>query len=391
MTTEASCRPPGTESPRVLLVDDEPAVVAALRRQLRGRLVVDTATSGPEALELIAMGASQGSGYAVVVSDMQMPGMNGAVLLRRVRERSPRTVRVLLTGQADVHAAVEAINQGWVFRFLWKPCQPDALLGCLQDAVLQHRLITAERELQERTLRASIRALVDTLALANPVAFTRADRIKRRVVGLAEAAGAADGWQMEIASMLAQLGTVSLPPDVVERLHRGAPLDDPQEGLVERLPELALEVIAGIPRLEAVREMIRFQPQRFDGRGPVSDRLAGGAIPLGARLLAVATAYDRLDAQGIAAADALACLRQDPGRFDPEVLDSLEALLSHEQPGRPVANISLADVSPGMILAADVITGGGRLLCGQGQEVTDRVLARLRAEPDVVDRVAIRA
>lgn len=369
----------------VLLVDDEPSVVAGLRRHLHGRYVVHTATTPFEALQIVDGNPQLG----VVVSDMQMPGMNGPALLKHIKDRSPTTVRVLLTGQADLDAAVDAINEGHVFRFLWKPCDVDSLLTCLQDAATQHRLMIAERELQEKTLRGSVRALLETLSMASPMAFARADRIKRRVVELATALGADTLWEIEIASMLAQLGTVSLSPSVVEQLHRGQPLTDAQQAEADGLPEMAVKILTGIPRLEGITRMIRLQRQRFDGRGPVANNLVGVDIPLGSRLLAIATAYDALEARGTTVDIGVAALREDRGRYDPDAIDTLRELLRADTSQREIAALAVDQLMLGMVLAADVMTQAGILLYGQGQELTDRALERLRKWPGVCEPVAV--
>src|SRR3954451_19706844 len=117
---------------RVLLVDDEPAVVAALTRHLRRRFDVVIATGGREALAVVDATAEP---FDVVVSDLRMPGMTGIDVLSQVRARSPRTARILLTGHADVDSAVEAVNRAGLFRFLIKPCPPEELVGVLEEAV----------------------------------------------------------------------------------------------------------------------------------------------------------------------------------------------------------------------------------------------------------------
>jgi signal transduction histidine kinase len=133
--------------PRVLFVDDEPNILESIRDSLRRHFDVVTATSGAEGLHELAKQA-----FAVVVSDFQMPGMNGAKFLAQARIVSPQAIRILLTGQASVHDAIEAVNHGNIFRFLTKPCSPPDLKRALDDAIEQARLVTADRELLERKL-----------------------------------------------------------------------------------------------------------------------------------------------------------------------------------------------------------------------------------------------
>ncbi len=152
---------------KILLVDDEPNVLAGFARQLRESHTVETAPGGAEALDALD---TRGP-FAVVVSDMRMPGMDGAAFLARARDRYPDTVRILLTGYADIQSAIEAINRGGIFRFLTKPCPPHILTGALDDALAHYRLVTAERELVDMALRDSVPVVGEGLALANPSAF----------------------------------------------------------------------------------------------------------------------------------------------------------------------------------------------------------------------------
>jgi EAL domain-containing protein (putative c-di-GMP-specific phosphodiesterase class I)/CheY-like chemotaxis protein len=137
------------DRPRILLVDDEPALLAGLRRQLRPYYDIVCSTEPAAALDILT---SQGP-FAVVVSDMRMPVMDGAVFLEHARTLAPDATRVLLTGQADIPATIAAINRGQVFRFLCKPCPAEELLDTLQAAVDEHTRFQAERRLLDRSLR----------------------------------------------------------------------------------------------------------------------------------------------------------------------------------------------------------------------------------------------
>jgi DNA-binding NtrC family response regulator len=142
---------------RILCVDDEPNVLEGLERVMHRRCSLLTAGSGEEALRILAGPEA----VDVIVSDMRMPRMNGATLLAECRKRSPDTVRLLLTGQADLESAISAVNDGHVFRFLTKPCPTPVLVEALTAALEQHRLITSEKILLERTLVGSMRALTE--------------------------------------------------------------------------------------------------------------------------------------------------------------------------------------------------------------------------------------
>src|SRR5450631_170470 len=149
---------------RILCVDDEPNVLHAIERQFRKRFEITIALGPDLALREIA----ERGPFAVVVSDLRMPGMDGVQFLARVRQISPDTVRIMLTGEADFSAAIEAVNQGNIFQFLSKPCPAEMLGRALDAALEQHALIMAERELLERTLTGSVEVLSEILSLVNP-------------------------------------------------------------------------------------------------------------------------------------------------------------------------------------------------------------------------------
>ncbi|MES2642662.1 MAG: HD domain-containing phosphohydrolase [Myxococcota bacterium] len=354
------------DRPRLLLVDDEPAVLEGLQLHLRRRFTTSTATSGPEALALIA----DSEPFAVVMSDMRMPGMNGATLLAQVRQRSPDSVRLLLTGYSEIDAAIAAVNEGQVFRFLTKPCPPEVLVSQLAAAAEQHRLVTAERVLLEQTLRGAVRALTDLLGLASPAAFGRAGRVKDHVTRLCAALALPDAWHVEVAAMLSQIGCITLPPATVEKHYLGLPLLPADQAMVDRLPALAFQLLGPIPRMEPVREILAAMDRRFD----TSARLP---LPLGARLLKLALDHDLLDTRGLDTDTLLATLRGRTGWYDPVLLDAWCALEAPDAAVDAVHEVRLVELRAGMVFAADVRTRAGMLLIARGYEATPGILERL--------------
>ena len=369
VTDDALLRP--TERVRVLCVDDEPSVLAALSRALRPHYDVVTADGAASAIARI----ESEPGFAVVVSDLRMPGTDGIAFLARVRQLAPDTVRVLLTGHADLSGAIAAVNEGEIFRFLVKPCDTSALLKALRAASEQHRLITAERVLLEQTVHGSIKALTDLLAIVQPASFGRATRVKRHVEALAEALDLPDRWQIEVAALLSQVGFIVIPPETAERVHAGRQLSGAEHDLLDRLPYVAERLIASIPRLDAVRAILRYSQTSFAaGPGAAAD---GEEVPMGARLLKVAQDLDVLEAQGIPAGLALDMLESRDGVYHPEVLAAMRRLHGSEERSAVLEEMRLVDVRPGMIFAADVALSGGQLLVARGQEVTASLLERI--------------
>jgi response regulator RpfG family c-di-GMP phosphodiesterase len=359
-----------SDKPHILCVDDEPRVLESLALNLRKYCRLSTALNGPVALQVV----DSPDPPVVVVSDMRMPEMDGATLLAQIRERSPDITRILLTGQADIDSAVAAVNHGQVFRFLTKPCAPQAFLAAVRDAIEQNRLVTAERVLLEQTLRGSIAALAEALSLSNPLSFGRSVRIKNHVGEIAKAARIPTTWQLDVAATLSQIGCVTLPDSTCEKLYYGRPLDLEDAKLVDRLPQVAIQLIEHIPRLETVRALVEHQNRNFDGSagGPT-----GEAIPQGSRILKIAIDFDMLEASGMSPELIFGTMISRTGRYDPVLLTAFSRAKAGTQ-DHNLQEVTLANLRVGMILVRDVETKSGMLLIGRGQEVTAGLLQRLQ-------------
>lgn len=361
-------------APRVLCVDDERNALDALRRQLEGEFAVQTAPGAMAGLDAIR----SGDGFAVVISDLRMPEMDGVAFLKQVRRLAPDTSRVLLTGHADLASALAAVNEGSVFRFLTKPSSRDALRGAVAAGVEQHRLVTAERLLLEQTLHGSIQALTDVLALIHPAGFGRAMRAKALVRELVCGLGVESRWEVEVAAMLSQVGVVALAPELVERLYRGEPLTYFERLAVDRLPAITVDLVSAIPRMEGVAHILACQPLRFDGQGGAGDSPRGTDLPWGARVLKLVLDYDDLVSRGISCEEAIATLHSREGSYDPELLASFVALQAADRDREPVVEIGLRALEEGMVFAEDVRTPSGVLLIARGQEASTRLIERVR-------------
>lgn len=353
--------------PLVLCVDDEPRVVEALVAHLRRDYHVLTAHSGAAALQTMR---EQGA-PAVIVTDMRMPVMDGAALLKRVKQLYPETTRVLLTGDAGRDAAVSAVNDGQIFRFLTKPCPPDQLRGAIEAALGHHRLLVAERMLLQETLIGAIKALVDVLAMTNPVAFGRATRVKRLAMDLAAALGEKSFWQLEAAALLSQIGYVSLPVELVEKLYYGKRLTAEERVLADGAPQVAHKLLARIPRLEGVMDILA-------ASGRDKPDLPEGLARLGAGILHVVLEYDALISQGQSPAEALKTIRARTDRDQSRLLNTLETLLGESSEDQEVSEIPVGRVRPGMVFLDDLHTPVGTLLVPKGFEVTETFLERMR-------------
>ncbi len=360
-------------SDRILFVDDDSNLLASFQRQLRNQFLVDISSDGKLGLESIT---HQGP-YAIIVSDFRMPGMDGVQFLSRAREIAPDSVRMLLTGYADVQTAIEAVNEGNIFRLLTKPCLPDTLTKALTAGIKQYQLVTAERELLEKTLSGSIKVLSEVLSLVNPEAFGRAARIARYVRQIASRMGLAEVWQFETAAMLSQIGWIILQEETLKKIYRGVELTKEEEQRFNMHPSIASDLIAKIPRMEKIAEIIAYQEKHFDGSGIPQDSRQGEQIPLGARILKAVLDFDALEASGNSKSAALRQLNQRGGWYDSQVLTALEAVMGIEAKYE-VRNLKVWELKEKMILAEDIKNPRGILLIAKGMEVNRPLIERLK-------------
>lgn len=388
---------------KILCVDDDPGILSVYRLlhgrqgQLGETFHIETASSGEEGLEAIRRGAS----YAVVISDMGMPGLDGVQFLSRVREVAPASIRMMLTGYVDVEVAMNALNEGHIFRFLTKPCSLAPLMKALAAGVRQYRLVMAEKELLEKTLAGCIKMLADVLSLVSPAAFSRAVRVQRLVQRLATALGVENAWQLEVAALLSQTGCVTLPESILAKVCLSAELTPEESALYKAHVKVGHDLIASVPRLEEVAAIVAYQEKGFDGSGVPADGKHGQEIPLGSRILKVALDFDQLEFQGLPGQKALARMRHRLELYDPAIFDVLSAIVeagacieikelylrdlmapletkaNAEAPQARHDNPSGAQLAP-LVLAEDVLTNNGVLMLSKGQKITLALLQRLR-------------
>lgn len=359
---------------KILFVDDDPNILASFTRQLRRNFAVETAPGGGQALELLA---SQGP-FAVVVSDFKMPGMDGVQFLNRLRKASPDTVRMLLTGYADVETSIRAVNEGNIFRLLTKPIDNEALVRALVAGIRQYRLVTAEKELIEKTLQGSIRLVTDVLSLADPLSFGRASRLVHYMGQVSSHLLGEIPWEYITATMLSQLGYLTLPEKIRQKLEKHKELSEEEQALYQRHPLLAAEMISAVPRMEEVAEIIRWQQARYDGAGPGQEGVKGEALPMGSLILKALLDFDAMIAAGDSKGKALLALQEREGAYDPMVLDALAGVLG-EEADYDYLQADVYQLKEGMILDEDLLCNRkNRLLLAKGNRLNAAAIQFIR-------------
>ncbi|HTE47564.1 MAG TPA: HD domain-containing phosphohydrolase [Gemmatimonadaceae bacterium] len=363
---------PAKVRPPVLCVDDELHVLQGIERTLQSRFAVTAVSNAADAIVALQLGGP----FAVIVCDFRLAETDGVRLLTQVREIAPMTVRLLLTGHASMDDAIAAINEGHIFGFVRKPCRPDLLVQRVSDAVAQHRLLTVEQDLLEKTLHGAIKALTDLMAVSCPVAAARATRVTRYACDIAVAMRV-ERWEIEIAGMVSQIGCMTLPPELIERVYRGATLEVWEQALVDRLPTIARNILGTIPRLEGVCAILGHMGDRFDLR-PIEGRVVA-EVPIGARILRVASDFDTLvESRGVTIDDAVRQLGAVRGVYDPRAVEALATASAFFVVGLQTHEILLCDVEVGMVFVSDVLNPAGLLIIARGQDLTAVLRERVR-------------
>ena len=364
---------PTQPSQSILCVDDDPNILAALQRQFRKTFAIETAIGPEQGLAAIA----EKGPFAVVMSDLRMPGMNGIQFLTAVRTLAPDTVRVMLTGQADLADAIAAVNQGAIFRFLLKPSNPIILAKVIESALEQHRLIVAERHLLQQTLVGCVEVLAEVLSIIEPVAFSRTTRVLRYVRHLAAILNLTDSWQVEAAAMLSQIGWITFPTDIAQKASSDQPLSPEQSLRFLEHPGAAARIIERIPRLQTVAKIVESQCAPYQataiGLEPDAPR---DLVRFSASVLRAAIDFDERRRRGMSYAATLADMHLLADQYHPQVIAALTRIEAVELAEWTKA-VSLDALAPGMIIEEDLCVRTGMCLIGRGQQLTPTSLQRL--------------
>ncbi|OGI11201.1 MAG: hypothetical protein A2Y40_04985 [Candidatus Margulisbacteria bacterium GWF2_35_9] len=351
----------------VLFVDDEPFVLNGIKRQLYNKLNIITANSGLEALEIV----KSNSNIAIIVSDYKMPEMNGIQLLSKVREKHPNIIRIILTGNCDLEAAITAINKSNIFRIIMKPSSVDDLVSVLSDGFKQYKLQQAEKELLEITLLESINTLSDILSLMNPVAFNRAKRLQHYVNQISELWGLKDAWWLNMSATLSQIGCVSIPPEIITTINSGYDVSPEEQKIYDSYLDVSASLIKAIPRLEKVAAVISKMKEAI-----YLDISEASAITIGAHILHVANKFDDLINKGMSRSDIIKSFEDQGNKYHHKVLNALTKVELYKTVQHEIT-IDIDTIQLGMHLASDLVTKKGNVLARQGDKVSSALFAMI--------------
>jgi response regulator RpfG family c-di-GMP phosphodiesterase len=362
---------------RVLIVDDDPVVLGVYERALRGLAEVTLAENPRAAFSALFGGGEE---FAVVVSDMHMPMLNGLQLLIEVGRRCPDTMRIMITSSEDQKTAVDAVNSGRVFRFLPKPCRPDVLKAAVVAALEQFHKVKTERELFEQTFNGVVQVLTGVVSAVQPESLGQWQNLRERARLLGKALEMTDTWEIETAAMLLRVGITTIPRPVLAKIRTGDKLSDLESDLLHRIPEIGARMLENIPRLRPVAQMIQYQSRGYDGSGWPEEGPSGKDIPLGARILRALVDLRGWEDSGLTTEKAVMKLREDPRAYDPDVIHKLDVFVEDPDAHKlvEVEERYVEDLIPGMVLATDVLSDEKVSLIAKGTALTPVLVERLR-------------
>ncbi len=410
---------------RILFVDDEPSILAALRRLMRRHsyqcYFAEGAHQGLEILDTTAID--------LIVSDMQMPEMDGAAFLAAVKKRWPFSVRFLMTGYADVNTAIDALNQGGINRYISKPWDDGALLEAIEEGLRIRRLEREKKRLIDQSRRQNdelrrlnkeleaqvdarsretqktsdmlkkaiqqIETSYDTFVQVFSTVISSRPQLQKgqshQVANLSRALAQrlsldkAQALHVYYAALLHEIGKLNLPDDILTRAE--AHLTYRDRDTYQKYPEMGEMFLSAISALAPTAKIIRQHMELYDGTG-YPDRLKGHNIELGARILRVAHDFVGLQSGLITttphdAEQAYRYIDEYAGRrYDPDIVGLLRPLAhdfaitltqEHEKICTP------SELEPGMVLTRDLVSRNGILLMVSGSSLNEHMIDKLRA------------
>ncbi|MCC9642838.1 response regulator [Rhodopirellula sp. JC740] len=352
---------------RILLVDDDCSLLNTLKRNLAFDFEVSTCESGPEALALI----QKSEPFSVIMVDMRMPGMEGIEVIQKARPLTPNSVFLMLTGNQDLTTAMNAVNEGQVFRFLNKPCQMSDIKTAIEAGIKQYDLVTSKDELLKKTFAGAISVLVEIIEYVDdPMVDT--DDIQASVVEMLSDTKLGSDWRVPLTSRLMVAGIPLLSIDQREKLASTPIASDEHRAVVNQVFSVSSQLIKQIPRLEPVAELLDRMTTLDVEAGSCAndeDRIA--------QSLLLSYYQSLLKRRGEDASTAIAELEELFPNLDAEVSDRLQQSVD-SLPPKTIENISTSELLTGMTVAEDVRAPNGLLLIASGRKLSPPMVTRLR-------------
>lgn len=423
----------------LLLVDDEQNILSSLRRLFRPvGYKIHMATGGQQGLEIL-----EKEKIDLIISDMKMPEMDGAEFLAKVAKQWPDTVRILLTGYADIESTISAVNEGKIYQYISKPWDDNDILISVRQAlhqkylekerdrlleltskqkkVLQNLNANLENKVKSRT--EEVRQTMGQLQVAHTSLkknYVSTIKVFSNIIELSEGGDSShtrnitdlahkiakkvgmsddDAQQVIFASLLRNIGRIGLPNELVSKPLNN--LDNEETKKVLKHPVIGQGILMALDYLQDAATIIRHQYELYDGSG-YPDHLQGQNIPLGARIISLVSDYfagqeGLLSSERLSASESREYIKRNSGiRYDQKLVDVLFELLGvtdstiSKQKKVGGVKISSLNLKDGMVLARDLVMYNGVILLTKGHKLTEDIIRRIiKMESSVQEDIII--
>jgi len=357
---------------KILMIDDDKDILASYQVNLRKDFIVRIASNANQAMEILKEEADIG----VIVTDYKMPDVNGINLLKMIRQIYHDPIRIMITGFADMQIAVNAVNEGSIFRFLTKPMPTPELKQIIQDALVQYNLKKNEKELLNNTLKGTLKLLIDLISLSIPQSLNIGSQARMIARKIGVKAGEIEIWELEVASLLSNIGLLLLPNDIIQKKAEGKDLTSSEAAVFSNHPELGAKLIGHIPRFEKISDAILHINDNF---GSKNDRnIANESIPLYSRILKVSNDYIQHIQSNKSALEAYEKMLEFYYQYDPKLLELLLSEVVGSENNRKIKQIKLMELKSGMVAAKDIVDERETILFKKDKEITEPIIIRLQ-------------
>lgn len=357
----------------VLFIDDDINLLNSFKRLMNDEFNVVTAQAPETGLQIM----EHDGPFAIIVSDMKMPGLSGVEVLSCAHKINPDTVRVLLTGFTEHQCAIDAVNIGKVNKFLTKPCDLDTMSSVLRAGIRQYQSTLSEKELLGRTYNGIINVLSQILAIVNPVAQSKANRLKQYCRHITDEIHLEEKFIVEVAAMLSQLGCITISQETLERYEYGGTLDENELQQIKKNNILVQKLLMNIPMFEDIAEILALSDKQIHKSDSSSRDYKQHNLKLSGKILQVANGIDRYITSGVSPLDAISLLKDDIHFNDNELVDSLNTY-DFNIKNMIRMYVCANELNTKMIIDSDIYSTNGVLLVKKGQSVTYQILSSLK-------------
>lgn len=363
---------------KILIVDDDPQILAMYPVRFNKVVDIITAERASIALDLLKQ-----EKFAVFVVDYNLPEMNGLELIKQAQIISPDTISLILTGEANLDLAISAINQGNIFKFLVKPCSYKVMAAAFIDALKEYRTIRAKISKHKQNYTGVVAGFIHIIKLLKPSFLSTRKNLELYISAISANLSPDTINDFQLSVLLAALNFDTISPEISQKIQEGTTLNKEEALIASNIPKAMEMLLQKIPMLSKAKELIRYSLKHFNGIGYPHDDLIEEAIPYEARIINILLEITRQEANSIDFLNITKNMRDEPNKYDIDILNKVEEWIKHakyEQISATIINLRIGD-----LLLDNISTNKGIILVSSGNKVTKSMIIKLQNHPEVED------